>query len=70
MSRKKDGDTKIVHRGELEIRDIHQQVFCFQVMVAEFKLVVDFFHKPPFGHLFEYEVSETIPENESIRNWT
>ena len=70
LSRKEDGNTKIVHRGELEIRDIHQHEFRFQVMVAEFKLVLEFFHKPPFGHLFEYKVSEAIPENKSIRNWT
>jgi hypothetical protein len=70
LKRKQDNETKIVYRGELEIRDIHQQIFRFQVMVAEFQLVLDFFYKPPFGHLFEYEVSEAIPEKESIRNWT
>ena len=57
-------DTKIVHRGVLEICEKEGSKTSFNVIAREFTDIKSFFEKPVFTEQFNYELSDAEPEKD------
>jgi hypothetical protein len=57
--------TRIVHRGELKIRETGGILTTFSVVVHEFETIKSFFEKPSFNNKFNFSISVAPPEKDN-----
>lgn len=56
--------TRIVHRGDLTIRERDGVSTSFSVVTREFETIKSFFDKPVFAEKFDFSVSDAPPEKD------
>lgn len=56
---------KVVHRGELEIIDIQNNIASFQVLTQNFEGILEFLQKVEFDAKLNYSISLNPPEKDS-----